>query len=289
MKKHILILLFLISSVFGFSQTQFSENGQTYTLKTEVDGTLDLFWTVIDENYRYFISKGDSLKELKNTKDSDNNYQEEYKSLLNTITGSNTDNLKLTLGSLRDFIIIYNKESDPNYESSFKRAKLKTRVALFGGVTNIPFVDNPDNENLNQFFGELEVYDTSTLKNHSFFFRAKHIADSDELNYSTTQLGLGYRYKFINTKTVRLYANVTFATLNFSSASISFLNESNQVTTREESATNFDAPFIFGIGMDVKLTENMFVSLDYDELCAVFLDNQGNFSRHIALGIKFNL
>lgn len=289
MKKHILILLFLVSSFFGFSQTQFSENGQTYTLKTEVDGTLDLFWTIIDGTYRYFTSTDGTLKELKNTKDSNNSYQEEYKSLLNSITGSNTDNLKLTLGSLRDFIIVYNKESDPNFESSFKRAKLKTRIALFGGITNVPFVNNPDNENLSQFFGELEVYDESTLKNHSFFFRAKYISDSDKLQYSTTQLGLGYRYKFINSRVVRLYANVTFATLNFSEATVSFLDDSNQIITRKESATNFDAPFIFGIGLDVRLTENMFVSLDYDELFAAFLDNQGNFSTHIALGIKLNL
>ena len=289
MKKYLLISLILVCSFCGFSQNQFSENGQTYDLKTEVDGTLDLLWTTIDDTYRYFINRDNKLTELRNTKDSDNNYKEEYKSLLRTITGSNTDNLKLTLGSLRDFIIIYNKESDPNYESSFKRAKLKTRAGLFGGFTNVPFVDNPDNENLLQFFGELEVYDEGTLKNHSFFFRAKHIIDNDELNYSTTQLGLGYRFKFINTETIRFYTNVTFATLDFSKATVNFVNETNQVITREESATNFDAPFIFGLGLDVKITDTLFLSLDYDELFAAFLDNQGNFSTHIALGLKLNL
>ena len=88
---------------------------------------------------------------------------------------------------------------------------------------------------------------------------------------------------------MRFYTNITFATFNFAKATISRLDSSNQIITQEESASNFDAPFIFGLGLDVKISEKLFVDLDYDELFAAFLDNQGNFSRHIALGLKFNL
>jgi hypothetical protein len=273
-----------------FSQETYTIDGKTYELKSEVTGTLDLLWNVIDGKYRYFIKKENEITELINTKGDNKKYQEQYKSVLANLTNNkSTKKLKLTLGSLRSFINEYNAEVDSTYKPSFKKAVLKVRVGLFGGTTNVPFVNNPNNEKSTLFFGELELYDEATLKSHSLFFRAKRILENDDLKYSTTQLGLGYRFKFIKTKAFNLHANVTFATLNFTTATISFVNSDDEVIVKEQSVTNFDAPFIFGVGIDVKITKSIFLSFDYDEIFAAFLDNQGNSSAHFSGGIKFNL
>jgi hypothetical protein len=54
-------------------------------------------------------------------------------------------------------------------------------------------------------------------------------------------------------------------------------------------STAFDAPFIFGVGADIKVGNNSYITLIYGELFAILLDNQGNFSSDISLGYKFNL
>jgi hypothetical protein len=79
-----------------------------------------------------------------------------------------------------------------------------------------------------------------------------------------------------------------FATLNFSNATI-LVNNDDIITTEEISDISFDVPFIFGIGADIRITENSFITLAYNELFALFLDNQGNFSQDFAVGYKFNL
>ena len=292
MKKYILFLVILSCSYLINAQNTYTVDGKTYELKTETDGALDLLWNVIDGNYRYFIKKeDDSIIELTNKKGANNKYDEAYKASLNSLTqGSNlsTEKVKFTLFSLRNFVDTYNTYIDPSYSKGFKKAKLKTRLLVFGGITNSPFVNNPENKTNPLFGAEIEVYDGDNLPRHSLFFQIKHVLSSDEFDYSTTQLGLGYRFRFVKSNAFNLYANVIAATYNSSKSTFSYLDE-GIVISEERSANSFDIPFIFGIGVDVKVTENSFITLTYDELFAAFLDNQGNFSSHFAIGYKFNL
>lgn len=292
MKKIILFLAFLSYTFTIHAQNTYTVNGETYELKTEAEGALDLLWNIIDGNYRYFIKKEDnSIIELTNKKGTNNTYDEAYKDVLNALTqGStlSTDKVKFTLFSLRNFIDDYNRYIDPSYSESFKTSKLKTRLLLFGGVTNSPFVDNPDNKTNPLFGAEIEVFEGETTPTHSLFLQAKHVLGNDDFDYSTTQIGLGYRFRFIKANGWNFYANVLAATFNSSKSTVSFLDE-DVVITEERSANSFDVPFIFGVGADIKITENSFVTLTYDELFAVFLDNQGNFSKHFTIGYKFNL
>lgn len=292
MKHFFLIALCLSFTLSGFSQDTYTVNGESYELKTEVSGTLDLLWNVIDKQYRYFIKKGDVIIELKNTKSENKDYQEEYKATLKELTTDatfSTEKLKFTLPSLKDFVNEYNASQDPNYVIEQHRFKLQTRIGVLGGTSNVPFVDNPNNETLSMFFGEVEFFDGANAKRHSIYIRAKHIAEKETFKYGTTQIGLGYRFKIIKSNAFNFYTNVTFTTLNFTTATFSEVDQLQQVTTRDESATNFDLPFIFGVGLDLKLTKGLYFTVDYDELFAVFLDNQGNTSKHLALGVKFDL
>ena len=288
MKK--LIITFCLCLVFNlnYSQDTYAINGETLELKTELNGSLDLLWNIIDGNYRYFIKESDgSITELKNTKGSDNKYQEEYKSVLQEATGGlSTDKVKLTLYSLRNFIDTYNASKDPNYTSfSTTESSVQFRLGFSAGITNNPFVGNADN-NKNPLIGaELEIYETTNLPRHSGFFQLRHAFQSDDFPYSTTELSLGYRYRIINKAKFSLYGQLKMATLNFSS--VTFESESNAEI--DQSDTSFDIPLIFGIGSDIKIGDNSFLTIIYGELFAVLLDNQGNFSTDIAIGYKFNL
>ena len=66
--KRILFLFCFITTLISYSQQEYTIDGQTYILKTEVKGPINLLWNSIDNEYRYFIKKGSSITELKNTK-----------------------------------------------------------------------------------------------------------------------------------------------------------------------------------------------------------------------------
>ncbi len=284
-----LILLFISISFSAFSQKDYTVNGETYSLKTDVEGSLNLLWNIVDDNFRYFVENDNKIEELVNTKNRSGSYQEEYITSLKKLTGStdiNAKSVKLTLPSLRNFINGYNATQDKNYSFSENKLKVNTRLGLFGGITNNPFVENPDNSTTPLFGAELELYDNDKAKRHAAFLQLTHELENKDINYSVTELALGYRFRFIYSKKINLHANLKLVTLSFS----------NSTTTPEEgsepidkSATSFDAPVIFGLGVDIKISENSFITMYYNELFALSLDNQGNFSTNLAIGYKFNL
>ncbi|MEF3077835.1 hypothetical protein [Winogradskyella poriferorum] len=287
MKKILVAILFCMAFQINYSQQTYNVNGESLELKTEVDGKLDLLWNTIDGKYRYFVKSEDgSITELKNTKDDNNDYQEEYKSTLSNLTnGMSTDKLKLTLYSLRNYIDSYNVSVDSNYTSTSTESSVQFRLGFSGGITNSPFVGNPDNTKTPMIGAELEIFEANAIPRHSGFLQARHAFESDDFKYSTTELALGYRFRFINKETFSIYGQVKLATINFSD--FTFLDENDMEVDSNE--TSFDIPFIFGIGSDIKVGNNSYITIIYGELFAAFLDNQGNFSTDIAVGYKFNL
>lgn len=292
MKKLVFLLLFALFCFSTSAQKPYTINGETYELKTEVSGTIDLLWNIIDGKYRYFIKKDGTITELVNTKGNTKKFQDEYKATLNNLTEEselNTDKVNLTLYSLRNFINKYNASVDPNYISVSKETVIKTRLLVFGGISNSPFISNPDNIKNPLFGAEIEIFEGNILPRHALFFELKHVLDNDKFKYSTTQLALGYRYRFINTEAFNLYANIVFGTYNFSKITITYLNEMDETAAKEITDNAFTAPFNFGIGADFRVSPNSFITLTYNELFALFLENKGNFSTNIALGYKFDL
>jgi hypothetical protein len=53
--------------------------------------------------------------------------------------------------------------------------------------------------------------------------------------------------------------------------------------------TVVDIPLTFGIGADIRLTDSSYLTINYNELFAALLENNGSFSTNITLGYKFNL
>lgn len=289
MKKLFVLLFVLAFSPSIYAQDTYTVNNETLELNMEVDGTLDLLWNTFDNQYRYFVRSSDgTIVELKNTKGSSNSFQEEYKATLELLTKEDPSEVKLTTYSLKSFIQAYNISADPNASYEDNKSQLKLRLGLFGGLTNNPFVDNPGNENTLSFGAELEVLSDESLPNQAGFVSLRHSPEADNFKYSSTQLALGYRFRFINLEGFNVYAQTKFVTLTASKSTVSFVNGASELIVEERSETAFDAPLIFGIGADIKLGSG-YITMTYDSLFAVLVDNQGNFPVDFALGYKFNL
>ncbi|NNK26664.1 MAG: hypothetical protein HKP06_00330, partial [Flavobacteriaceae bacterium] len=129
MRTVLIIALVICCATPLQAQETYTVNGESYILKTEVSSTIDLLWNIIDNNYRYFLRKDNTIKELVNTKNDNGKYNEEY---LNTLKEFMADSemdfskVKLLLYSLKDFVNTYNAAIDPSYVYNTKKISVKT-------------------------------------------------------------------------------------------------------------------------------------------------------------------
>lgn len=285
-----ILLVFILCFVFQMHHSQelesYTINGETLQLKTEIEGNLDLLWLVSGNTFRYFVRTEDgTISELKNTT-SEGNEPEDYKITLEQLTNDlPITKLKFRLYNLMHYIDTHNAMVDSNYVSTFNKSSLKLRFGVSGGITNNPFVSNPENIKVPLFGAEIELYEAKVKSGHSGFLQARHTLEADDFPYSTTELSLGYRYRFINSSAFSIYGQVKFATLHFTDSEII---DENAINT-DTSTTSFEVPLIFGIGADIKVSKTSFITIIYGELFGLLVDNQGNFSTDIAIGYKFNL
>src|SRR5690606_29801369 len=214
----IFVFCFFLFATTLQAQQQYTVDGQTYSLNTEVEGTLTLLWNTVEGEYRYFSKKGNDIVELKNTKQN-GDYQEEYKETLKQQTSDaavSPEKVKLTLPSLHDFFAEYNKQKDPNFTDSKQAIDLQFRLGFFGGVGNSIFTENPTNA-LQALAGvDFEIVDNVKLKRHSMVLRFKQTFESSDYKYSASQFSLNYRFKFVKTPRFDAFINTKFAALTFS-------------------------------------------------------------------------
>lgn len=291
MKKIFFLFGFLALGFLGFSQQSYTINNETLVLDTAIEGNLDLLWTIHNGTYRYFVrEKNNNIQELVNTKNAETRkYQEEYKTVLNKLTegyGVPTEKVNLTLHSLEKFFNTYNATTDLSYNFE-DRAKLQTRLGVFGGITNQPLVENPNNANV-PFFGlEFELFESSKLPRHAMFFHFRHALEADDFKYNSTQIAIGYRYRVINKERFNIYGNLKMVTYDFGKAT--YASRFPESGIYEESFSNIDVPFILGLGADFRITQNSYITFAYHDIYALFADNSDNFPIDFALGYKMNL
>ena len=289
--KTLVLFLALSFTTLTIAQNTYTFNNEKIELKTEVEGDYDLLWNTFNGRYRYFIkSQNENLTELTNSKGADNKYDNAYQTTLKATTGQDASKVKLTLYSLKNFINQANASSDPNYTYASDKPKLKTRIGVFSGLTNHPFVVNPNNKSVPFFGAELEVFQDSSVPKHSGFLNIRSAGDTDDFKYSSTQIALGYRFRFINKPSFNIYGQTKFATFTTSKTTIAYQDPNNTETIIIDEVKNsgFDVPLIFGIGADYKLGKG-YITLVLDSFFAAFIDNEGNFPLDLALGYKLNL
>lgn len=286
----IFVLFLALSAETLNAQQQYTVDGQTYSLNTEVDGTLTLLWNTVNGEYRYFSKKGDDIQELRNTKEN-GDYQEEYKETLKQQTSDavvSTEKLKLTLPSLNAFFVEYNKKKDPSFVENKKTVQLEFRLGAFIGITNSVYTENTFNMSQPLAGVDLELVDAVKLKRHAMVLRFKQTIRGNSYKYSASQLSLNYRFKFVKTPKFDAFVNCKFAALTF------FKNEETEVfdfgnsVTTKSSGSDFNAPVTFGIGADYKVG-NGYITFNYNDIVGLNVENNGEFPIDFTLGYKFNL
>ncbi|MEL6810202.1 MAG: hypothetical protein AAFP76_02585 [Bacteroidota bacterium] len=289
--KRLLLILALVYVAGLTAQNNYTVDGETYSLETEVDGTLTLLWNTIQGEYRYFLEKGGQITELKNTK-VDGDYQEEYKQVLQDQTldqAMSVDDLKLTLPSLRKFFNAYNKAVDPAFAGEDMPVQLKTRLGFFAGMTNYVYFVNPDNTLLPQLGADFEVIDEAKLKNHAIVFQFRQLLSTSDFDLSSSQFSLNYRFKFVNSEKVALFVNTKIANYTYLSQNIDDPNgDGDTEDAISGSGGEFQAPFALGLGADIALGKG-YLTIGYFDVLALNLEDNGDFSVDFVVGYKFNL
>ncbi|MDX1463030.1 MAG: hypothetical protein R3359_08235 [Marinirhabdus sp.] len=292
MKRVLLLASFFIAIyTTGLSQESYQVEGETYTLKTDVDGTLTLLWNSIDGDYRYFVKKGNRIVELKNTK-TDGRYQEEYKATLEELTADNpasASDINLTLPELRKYVRAYNKRVDPSFSDEDPNIQLGLRLGAFAGVSNSIFTQNPDNNLLPVFGVDLELVDEVKLKRHSVVLRFKQTLGNDDYDFSSSQFSLNYRLKFIKSQKIDVFLNTKFVSYTYSTRNdFPVVQADGSVVLESSSGGDLTAHGIFGLGADYQLG-NGFLFFTYNDIVGLGIDSNGEFPVDFTVGYKFNL
>lgn len=291
--KRILVIMSLLLALHAqsFAQETYQVEGQTYTLKTEVDGTLTLLWNTIDGEYRYFAKKGTAITELKNTK-VNGSYQEEFREALQLLTSDNavsTNNVDLTLASLRNFTETYNKQVDPNFTANRSTIKIGLRLGAFAGISNSIFTQNPGNNLLPLAGIDLELIDEVKLKRHAVVLRFEQTFGNSDYDYNASQFSLNYRLKFVKSDKLDIFLNTKFVSYTYSTRNdFPVALADGTVVLESSSGGDFTAHGIFGLGADYALG-NGYIFFNYNDIVGLGIDSNGEFPVDFTLGYKFNL
>ncbi len=284
------VFFFFLFSVTLQAQQEYTVDGQTYSLNTDVEGSLTLLWNSINGEYRYFSKKSDEIVELKNTKQN-GDYQEEYKQTLKQQTSDavvSTEKVKLTLPSLHDFFVEYNKKKDPAFGEDEKSIDLQFRLGAFVGVTNSVYTENVNN--ISQVVGglDLEMIDAVKLKRHAMVLRFKQTIRSSANEYSASQISLNYRFKFVKTPKFDAFINCKYASFTYFKKEETTVFDLGNSDTETTSGSDFNTPVTFGIGADYKVG-NGYITFIYDDIVGLNVESNDEFPVDFALGYKFNL
>lgn len=286
MKKLLITLSLALICQLGISQETYNYNNESLSLKTEIEGTLDFLWTSgNDGRFRYFVKdSNEKITELENTK-TGKTYNSEYTSTLEKLTGQDASKTRFTMYGIRSFVSDYNKTQDENFVTD-EPSELVAKLGLFGGLSNNPFIENPDNKFLNYAAAEFEVSDKANKSRHAGFANLRYTFSSGSVDYTALQLALGYRFKFVNTDKIKVFVQNKFATITYSKTK-EF--DANTNSIKDSSGTTFDAPLIFGLGADFKVSDHGNITLVYDSLFSAIFKDNSNFPLDFAIGYKFNL
>ncbi len=273
------------------AQQTYTVDGNSYSLNTEVEGTITLLTNSIDGEIRFFSKKGSEIIELVNTKVA-GNYTQDYLKVLQKQTGKSEQevaDVKLTLGSLRNFYNQYNKQVDSTFSYDENPVRLIAYLGGFAGLSNSIYTGNTTNTSQPKIGVEVELMDANKLKRHAIVFRLSQTFTNNEQKNSATQLSFNYRFKFVKTEKFNVFINSKVATYSYIENEFNVpATDTEPARIEETSGSGFDAPIAFGLGAEYKLG-NGYIFLTYNDAVALNLEGNDEFPVDLSLGYKFNL
>ena len=286
--KIILAVFFICFATNLVAQETYIISGDTLNLQREVKGPMSLFWVKEGLNYRYFVQKGKRMIELQN-EGSPETFREQLEEMAADVRIKAHD-VKFVLYSLKHFVNRYNAMVQEDYEYNEATDNIKERIGLFVGLSNNKFTENPQNVLAPVVGLEYEFFDPNLAPRHVAFLQLRQSFKQDEYRYSSTQFSLNYRFKALYFSGFDIHIDTELATFLYSEDSIRITDESGEVTAiKEDNGFTFTAPFSFGVGSDIQLTENSFLSISYNDFFSLVLDGNGSFPIDFTVGYKYNL
>lgn len=285
-----LIIFFMLLSARSLGQEVFIIEGDTLELKREVRGTLSLFYSEEDPDFRYFVQKGNRMLELKNEKAEG---VPRYKIQLEELTADvkmQVMDVKFELYSLKHFTNLYNAQVQADYDYNASTDNVRMRLGLFTGISNNKYSPNPENI-ISPVIGlEFEFYDPNLAPRHSAFLHLRQSFKRDVFRFTSTQLSINYRFKVLRLPKLDFHIDTELANLMYSISETEVTNDSGEITEiREDRGFSFTAPLSFGIGSDIRITENGYITLGYNDIVSIVLDGNGEFPLDFTIGYKYNL
>ncbi|SDK89471.1 hypothetical protein SAMN04488034_101822 [Salinimicrobium catena] len=277
--------MFLITGSLA-AQNIFIIEGDTLQLQREVKGPLSLYWNLEGTTYRYFVQKNKTLRELTNANG-------EYRNTLEKLTADadiKTDEVKFLLYSLKHFTNQYNALVQEDYTYNTSTPNIQHRLGLFTGLSNNKYTTNPDNVMAPVLGVEFEFFDPNLAPRHVAFLQLRHSFKRDQYRYSSTQLSVNYRFKVLYFSGFDLHIDTELATLLYSEDRVNIIDEAGEVIAVEDDrGFSFTAPFSFGVGTDIRVTDVSYITLSYNDIVSLVLDGNGNFPLDFTVGYKFSL
>ena len=284
--------LFLMLSFPALAQEDYIFEGDTLKLQREVRGPISLFWSEEANRYRYFVQKEDTFIELKNEPlkgEKKRRFQLQLEKLT-TDTNISTRDVKFLLYSLKHFVNLYNTKVEEDYEYNTATPNIMQRVGIFTGLSNNKYTQNPENILAPVLGIEYELYDPNLAPRHSAFVHLRQNFEQEEYQYSSTQLSLNYRFKFLYFPGFDVHIDTEFATFYHSRETIYHRNDAGElISVEEENGFSFTAPLSFGIGADIRVTKRGFITIGYNDVVSIVLEGNGSFPVDITVGYKYNL
>ena len=290
-KIRVFLFSFLMFTAAALSaQETYIIEGDTLQLTREVRGPLSLFWNETGNKFRYFVQKKDRMVELfEEPVGTKPGFREQLEELTDDAV-IKTHEVKFVLYSLRHFVNSYNALIEEDYLFNDATADIQKRIGLFVGLSNNIYTENRNNVLAPVVGGEFEFFDPNLAPRHAAFVHLRHSFSQDEYHYNSTQLSLNYRFRALYFDGFDLHIDAELATFLYSEGQLDVYNDAGEIVAiKEETGFSFTAPFSFGIGSDIQITENGFITLSYNDIFSLVLDGNGNFPVDFTVGYKYSL
>lgn len=289
--RFIFLCVFFLTVSQLRAQEIFIVEGDTLNLKKEVKGPISLFWMEEGNDFRYFVQKKNTLQELQNVEleDGTKKFQLQLKKITSD-TEIPVHDVKFVLYSLKHFINQYNSLVQENYDYNASTDNIQTRIGFFTGLSNNKYTHNPENVIAPILGLEFEIFDPNLAPRHSAFLHLRQSFEQDEYNYTSTQLSVNYRFKLFYFDGFNIHVDAELANFYYSRNEMEIRDEKGEITSvKDESGFSFTAPLSFGIGSDIRVTDNGFITFSYNDIVSLILDGNGNFPVDFTLGYKYSL
>lgn len=284
------MLLFLLCASKMQAQGIFIIEGDTLQLKQEVRGNLSLFWDQREAGPRYFVQKSNRMLELK---DSLVNGGFQYRSVLERLTSDkafSAAGVEFTMASMTEFVRRYNIRAQEDRLTENQESNFSASLGFYTGLTNSVYSENPNNVLAPLIGAEFEMRNPSKAPRHSAVVELEQTFKRDDYRYTATQLSVNYRFRFLELGRFQFYAEASLLRLLYALDEREIVDDTGEVLAiRDDSQFKLQAPLSLGLGVDLKVTQNSYITFKYNEFASATLDSNGSFPLDFTVGYKYNL